>query len=106
MNKYLKAINESLELSHKQNENHTQLLNMAEENIILQIEKLKLELQSIQKLKQDQERRDERYHNITNISEQNNNTDVNIANVRDNARVEQPMKINTVEKLIFGNAKD
>ena len=60
-NKYLKAINESLELNHLQNEKNTLMIQLVKDNLILEIKNLQYQLQEVEDILSNQERVNERY---------------------------------------------
>ena len=62
-NKYLKAINESLELNHLQNEKNTLMIQLVKDNLILEIKNLQYQLQEVEDILANQERVNERYKN-------------------------------------------
>lgn len=63
-NKYLKAINESLELNHLQNEKNTLMLQLLRDNIVLEIKNLQHQLQEVEAQLVNQERVNERYKDV------------------------------------------
>ena len=60
-NKYLKAINESLELNHLQNEKNTLMIQLMRDNLILEIKNLQYQLQEVEDILSNQEKVNERY---------------------------------------------
>ncbi len=62
--KYLKAINESLELNHLQNEKNTLMLQLLRDNIVLEIKNLQHQLQEVEAQLVNQERVNERYKDV------------------------------------------
>lgn len=108
MYKQLQVITKSLKETHEQNKNNMKLLEVVENHIISEIEKLQEELAKVRQMKDEQTSRDEKYKGIIN------NKDVNVIIMGGNVTINQPMKsdsieqpitANTIENLNFGGKK-
>ena len=93
MNKYLKAINESLELNHKQNETNTLTLRLLREDLIAQMKKIQIQIEQIDTQLNLQNKRDERYEKVVNITNNNCTVAENMINEKIGAITTQGEKV-------------
>ncbi len=106
MNKrYLEAVNQSLELNHKQNEQCKKTLFLIRENLSLEIKLLQKEVADIDKKLDKLKEVEERYQKVVNNNDvnvvANDNSTINQA-IKTTEKIEQPMTIHSVENLNIG----